>query len=244
MTHKVEVTLLTEPLRRWARPLEGSDASSGGGVLQGNSSDCIGQHVHDDSTTPPAPKLNARPRWHSCLAMAAFVARPPKRLVGGRRAVRAAGAKRGLSVGPGVYFLLRNDALIYVGQSKNVAARMMGHASKKADDVWWLPVSVASLLAAESNFIALLLPALNKRIDEYPLDWVFTRRVEMGIATDAEKASLALPECFQVGDAPEVFGSELRRNRFLHADRFTTRGEAQRYLNQIRRRALRAEVSP
>ena len=197
-----------------------------------------------ESATPStvgarAAKLNGRPRWHVCLFMASMSAQPAVDLFGSARAaVAATRAQDGIVWGPGVYFLMRGGHLLYVGQSKNVGKRMAGHASKEPDEVWTLEVAERHLLDAESNFIAILCPPLNRLVDPYPSDWLITRRIEMGIATAAEKASLDLPNTFAVGDAPQIFGDELGRNPYLHADRITSRTQAQWYLNELRRHAM------
>jgi hypothetical protein len=171
--------------------------------------------------------------------MAASNARPAPGLYGtSLDAVAATRAQQGIAWGPGVYFLLKDGHLLYIGQSMNVGKRMAGHASKQPDDVWVLQVAEKDLVNAESNFIAILRPPLNRRVDPYPDEWLIQRRVEMGIATAAEKASLDLPDLFVVGEATDVFGDEISRNPYLYADRVTTRGQAHWYLNEIRRHAI------
>lgn len=62
----------------------------------------------------------------------------------------------------GVYFLIRNDVVHYVGQSNNMAYRCGQHAAEKEfDRVIMLPVPSQDLNRVEALFITLLRPAMN-----------------------------------------------------------------------------------
>jgi hypothetical protein len=64
----------------------------------------------------------------------------------------------------GVYFLCKGDDIVYVGQSKNVAARIGGHlAHKEFDRVFCLRVPLGDLDYVEGEFIRAIKPALNGR---------------------------------------------------------------------------------
>ena len=67
---------------------------------------------------------------------------------------------------PGVYFLCRDDDVVYVGQSTNVSARVPQHAKltydfKRFDRAMWMPVDRENLDAVEMRYIKLLMPQYN-----------------------------------------------------------------------------------
>lgn len=65
---------------------------------------------------------------------------------------------------PGVYFLVENDEVVYVGQSINPMGRIGQHLRSKAgkfDRVYFVPVPQFMLDAVEGGFIKLLSPRLN-----------------------------------------------------------------------------------
>lgn len=68
----------------------------------------------------------------------------------------------GIRSAPGVYFLLRRGAVVYVGKSDNVLFRMAGHKPKEFDDVRMLHVAApAERDRLERAYIHLLVPRLN-----------------------------------------------------------------------------------
>lgn len=74
---------------------------------------------------------------------------------------------------PCVYFLIREQAVIYVGQSRNFSSRIQQHREKSFDYALFLPVPVEDLLRVEGEFIRRLRPPLNRKDgglwDESPL---------------------------------------------------------------------------
>ena len=62
----------------------------------------------------------------------------------------------------GVYFLVCDDEIVYVGQSKNVLSRMSGHADKRFNTVKMIPVGEDRLLSTERMMIEILRPRYNK----------------------------------------------------------------------------------
>ena len=65
---------------------------------------------------------------------------------------------------PGVYFLVNDDSVVYVGQSVNPIARIGNHLKEKAgkfDKIYFVPVPKHMLDAVEGGFIKLLEPKLN-----------------------------------------------------------------------------------
>jgi predicted DNA-binding transcriptional regulator AlpA len=67
-----------------------------------------------------------------------------------------------------VYFLVKDDRVVYVGKALNVAVRVEQHArgtngtpKKEFDRVLYLPVDPERLSSAEAYFIRLLKPVLN-----------------------------------------------------------------------------------
>jgi hypothetical protein len=61
----------------------------------------------------------------------------------------------------GIYFLVFGDEVIYVGQSKDVGQRIMGHGEKVYDSVFILPCGLNHLNRVEAAFIGLLKPEMN-----------------------------------------------------------------------------------
>ncbi|MBK8974093.1 MAG: GIY-YIG nuclease family protein [Hahellaceae bacterium] len=65
---------------------------------------------------------------------------------------------------PCVYFLCDEEKVVYVGQTKNFAARITSHRNEKGDKfsrVFFIPVPESCLLSVESQYIRLLKPELN-----------------------------------------------------------------------------------
>ena len=74
----------------------------------------------------------------------------------------------------GVYFLIREASVVYVGQTVNLLARLGQHATAKAgqfDAVLWMPCPEESLLAVERWWITHLHPSLNTVEWEHDSRW-------------------------------------------------------------------------
>ncbi len=66
----------------------------------------------------------------------------------------------------GVYFLIKQDRIVYVGQSVNVFARIGTHQTDKDfDSIAWLPCDKGVLDKLESIYIHTLQPPLNGRLN-------------------------------------------------------------------------------
>jgi hypothetical protein len=63
---------------------------------------------------------------------------------------------------PGVYALIHEDQIVYVGQSRNVASRLAQHGAKGFRNAAVLPVEMQRLLAVERLLLDLLAPPLNR----------------------------------------------------------------------------------
>src|SRR5687768_14805861 len=66
---------------------------------------------------------------------------------------------------PGIYFLWHDDAIVYVGQSKNVSKRLVDHMMdrlKAFERVSFQPCPRKELLKTERYFIEALLPKYNR----------------------------------------------------------------------------------
>jgi hypothetical protein len=61
----------------------------------------------------------------------------------------------------GIYFLIHEGEVIYVGQSCNVASRMLGHKNKTFDRAFVLPCAPSNLNETEAAFIGFFKPKLN-----------------------------------------------------------------------------------
>lgn len=66
----------------------------------------------------------------------------------------------------GIYFLVHDGKVIYVGQSINVATRILGHKNKTYDRALVLPCARQKLNEVESAFIGFFKPILNMNQDE------------------------------------------------------------------------------
>ena len=92
---------------------------------------------------------------------------------------------------PGVYFLFRNEEIVYVGQSRHVPGRIADHVREKRipfDRVAFLRVPPEKLLETESYYIDLLWPEENRTGDR----------------ARVRKEVLEAEESF-VDDCPELF---------------------------------------
>lgn len=67
----------------------------------------------------------------------------------------------------GVYFLIRDNKVIYVGQSVNVFARMSQHSFKNADRYAYIPCDVKDLNVLESLYIHCLQPEGNGEMGKH-----------------------------------------------------------------------------
>lgn len=65
----------------------------------------------------------------------------------------------------GIYFLIHDNAIVYVGQSTDVTARVIQHAREKMFDRWyWLPCESNRLNATERAYVRAFKPSLNKAL--------------------------------------------------------------------------------
>lgn len=62
----------------------------------------------------------------------------------------------------GIYFLLREGRVIYVGRSRNVYFRVLKHKHRQFQAWHWLPCAESDLERLERAYLDLLLPALNR----------------------------------------------------------------------------------
>lgn len=69
-----------------------------------------------------------------------------------------------VEIPPCVYFLIEGTSVMYVGQTRNLAARLLQHThtGKRWERVLFVPVPVADLLQVEARWIAALQPPLNR----------------------------------------------------------------------------------
>ena len=85
--------------------------------------------------------------------------------------VDSAAGLNGMSAVSGVYFLLRDDELVYIGQSVNVANRIAAHCgegTKQFNRACFIPVDRTDLNLVESALIALFWPEHNKHPGMWP----------------------------------------------------------------------------
>lgn len=74
---------------------------------------------------------------------------------------------------PGIYFLCKGQKVQYIGQAKNVAARIITHISegiKDFDSVYFIPYAVDRLFELETALIRHLQPPLNKTCQRVPTE--------------------------------------------------------------------------
>lgn len=78
-------------------------------------------------------------------------------------AILAASAPFPPSGGCGIYFLIAEGRIVYVGQSINVLWRLGQHAAERVFDAWhWIPCAREGLDQLEHAYIRALRPAWNK----------------------------------------------------------------------------------
>jgi hypothetical protein len=65
----------------------------------------------------------------------------------------------------GVYFLIQDDKVVYVGQSVNVYSRIAQHVDKQFDKYAFVPCDVDLLNKLESLYIHVLKPKLNGNLN-------------------------------------------------------------------------------
>ena len=54
----------------------------------------------------------------------------------------------------GIYFLIKDDRVVYVGQSVHIDARLLAHAREKSFDRWhWIPCQVDALDEMERRYL-------------------------------------------------------------------------------------------
>jgi hypothetical protein len=71
----------------------------------------------------------------------------------------------------GIYFLVHFHEIVYVGQSTNIIGRILTHideATKKFNDVFFIPVPTGDLLKIESAYISSLNPKYNGGLKRKP----------------------------------------------------------------------------
>jgi len=74
---------------------------------------------------------------------------------------------RNLVAGSGIYFLMKDYKVVYIGKSKNLFSRIGNHISddsKQFDDIKMVPCSEADMNWLEATFIDIIRPNLNKQI--------------------------------------------------------------------------------
>lgn len=64
----------------------------------------------------------------------------------------------------GVYFLIKNNEVVYVGQSTNVLNRIQGHKDKDYDQAFYIECEKDSLLELETKYIIAFTPKMNKTL--------------------------------------------------------------------------------
>lgn len=75
----------------------------------------------------------------------------------------------------GVYFLVKDNSVIYIGQSSNIINRLTGHKEKNHDSVFYILCKKEDLLKLESHYIIAFNPILNKKIEAGA--WLNTHRI-------------------------------------------------------------------
>ena len=80
-------------------------------------------------------------------------------------------AEMAIPLGPskansGIYFLLRQERIVYVGQTvQHAIQRVTQHKDKEFDSWHWVPCPIESLAEIERAYIAALKPTLNKQLN-------------------------------------------------------------------------------
>lgn len=135
--------------------------------------------------------------------------------------------------GAGIYFLCDGDACVYVGQAVNIAARVVHHAEKVFDSVYFIYEDRANLTRIEKELIVRLLPKYNNCATaraarnggsasgaERPRTVSPKRKEDVTVTFDGlmEEVSKALPtkRCFQKWRQLWPYVEKLRERRFTY----------------------------
>lgn len=68
----------------------------------------------------------------------------------------------GVCMKPCVYFLMKNNAIQYIGSSNRLTVRLGGHGDKDFDSVFFVLVDPEKMLSVESEYIRIFQPPLNQ----------------------------------------------------------------------------------
>lgn len=130
----------------------------------------------------------------------------------------------------GIYFLIDQEEIVYIGQSRNVMARLAVHdadTTKDFNEASWLSCSPEMLNELEARFIFTFRPKLNKSFPK-------NKKIVM-----CKKAKIAVREVFgrnlskRILSAPNVLSYEIRpRFRYYDIDSIFDAMEAETELSQ------------
>jgi hypothetical protein len=119
----------------------------------------------------------------------------------------------------GIYFLLRGNEIIYIGQTKNIETRLLGHKDKSFDSHRFIPCPIEKLNKYESRWIIKFNPIYNKssqchynrgdkkpgregihniRIRKYLCDMADTQRKKLGLSFNAYIEMLIMKKCSEM----------------------------------------------
>jgi hypothetical protein len=72
---------------------------------------------------------------------------------------------------PGVYFLCKDDEIVYIGQARNVSSRVMSHFKEKEfDSIFYINCHISQLCPLEKALIRYYKPALNDHMTQKEID--------------------------------------------------------------------------
>lgn len=116
----------------------------------------------------------------------------------------------------GIYFLISDGRIVYVGQSWNIIVRVASHATTKRFDSWaWIPCDREGLNSLERAYLNALLP-------EYNTDRITTRlkggdpRKNIGSFTENPRAAVGAAESHAVPD--RLYNEEIRMMRAARSE--------------------------
>lgn len=123
---------------------------------------------------------------------------------------------------PGVYFLLKDNEVVYVGQSGNVFSRCSSHVScKDFDSISWIPCIKSELNNLEADFIVKIKPKLNASMPSNDKYWPTSKLLKTIKDNYGIKLSLEdLRRSIQILNIEPCI--QLQQSAFMHGPSITT----------------------
>lgn len=135
---------------------------------------------------------------------------------------------------PGVYFLILNEEVVYIGSSVNAPSRIATHRStKEFDSAFWITVREQSLLVYEGALIRYFAPPLNEGANPgyHGMDNEILRRLKLPLYENEAAAVTAYSAQFSARRSKQI---RLTRSAQLRNSRRWARENAEELANRSR----------